>query len=79
MAFCPQCKREAMFEEAAGFRRCASCGFQFETVGGPPVLRPAGREIGVLGIIVRFMLILAGVFVVIIGIIFVGCAVALRG
>jgi len=73
VAFCPQCKSEVVFISTGNFRRCPLCGFQYETGKLPqePVETPA--VISILGILLRFFLILIAIAAVAVGIIFIGC------
>jgi len=80
IAFCPQCHNEVAFIEAGGFRRCPVCGAQYETSqAGGSKRSPSPRAVSGLWIFLRFVLIMAAIIMVVLGVLFVGCVVALRG
>jgi hypothetical protein len=80
VAFCPQCHNEVAFVQTENVRRCPICGFQFATTQ-PGVLRnyDTPRTISGFGIAIRFLLILMAIFMIGVGVLFVGCIVALKG
>jgi hypothetical protein len=80
VAFCPQCHNEVAFVQLGNARRCPICDFQYE-MSNPGVLRnyAAPRTISAFGIFVRFVLILLAIFVIGVGVLFVGCMVVLKG
>ena len=79
-AFCLQCKQEVHFIAMGKLRTCPVCAFQFETGGAlAPETSISSEAISAMGIVLRFVLILAAIVVVVIGIVFVGCAVAFKG
>ena len=80
VAFCPQCHNEVAFVQTGNVRRCPICGFQY-SITQPGVLRnyDAPRTITGLGIFIRFLLILVAIFMISVGVLFVGCIVALKG
>jgi rRNA maturation protein Nop10 len=79
LALCPNCRNEVVFEESGSERICPKCGFRF-SVSAPPRLRAAPlSEISIFGVILRFFVVVAVLVVVAIGVLFVGCALALKG
>ena len=80
LAICPQCKNEVAFVTTGGFRKCPHCGFQFAVSAAPPVLEPSHSS-DVMSV-VRVLLICLGVMgalvVVIVGVVFAGCALMMR-
>lgn len=80
IAFCPQCHNEVAFIEAANFRRCPVCGVQYESgQAGGSEGSPSTRAVSGLWIFLRFVLIMAAIIMVVLGVLFVGCVVAIRG
>jgi len=85
LQFCPRCKKDVAFVAAAGARTCPECGFQY-TVSEPPVLgslpdypdravNPLLQFVKIAGIVV---LALLGAGTLLLGVLFVGCALAVR-
>ena len=86
LQFCPRCKKDVAFVAAAGARTCPECGFQYAVSERPnPGSFPdrpdrAGNPwlqfLTIAGIVV---LALLGAGALLLGILFVGCALAFRG
>jgi hypothetical protein len=83
-AICPQCQKQVSFIKDGQFARCPECGFQYrleppriDTRGYEPE-RPAHWTDALKALAIVF-LIMAGIVVVGIGVLFAGCALALRG
>ena len=83
-AVCPRCKSEVHFERQGPVARCPLCGFQYE-LHEPPPLRsfsphaesahnPVAQFIKVAAITV---LVLLGTATLVLGVLFVGCALAI--
>jgi hypothetical protein len=79
IAFCPQCKNEVSFLPTGNLRRCPLCGFQFELGGsGAAQGTSVSSAVSGLGILLRFILILAAILMVVVGVVFVGCVAAFK-
>jgi hypothetical protein len=83
VAFCPQCHNEVAFIHEGRERRCPVCGFTFQTGVGAAsrYSLPAtgnGSASGVR-IFLIFFLILIAIAVIGLGVVYVGCAVMLKG
>lgn len=88
LQFCPRCKRDVAFETRGGAASCPACGFRYE-LSAPPhpaALGMAGDGPGggsgflqFLKLMAIALLVLMGAVAVVAGVVFVGCAVALRG
>jgi len=81
-AICPGCRNEVAFQTVDGaLRRCPVCGFQYEV--GPPRTSsesPGDPGIGsLLGAVFKVLLIMVALVVVGIGVLFAGCALAMKG
>jgi hypothetical protein len=81
-AICPGCRQEVAFQSAgATLRRCPLCGFQYEVL--PPVTssgslyEPSSGSF--LGTLFKGLLIVVVLIVVGVGVLFAGCALAMRG
>lgn len=80
IAFCPHCHNEVAFVQTGNIRRCPLCSFQFEiTQPGAIGNYDAPRTVSSFGIFVRFVLILLAIFMIGVGVLFVGCVFALKG
>ena len=85
-AFCPQCKNEVAFQKQGGAAQCPVCGFQY-ALSEPPYRGPfqPGADqtenpfVRSFKIMAVALLVLAGVGALLLGILFVGCALAVRG
>ena len=84
-AVCPQCKNEVSYRKQGRVATCPACGFHYE-LSEPPRLgqfEPAERSnnpaVQFLQIMAIALLVLMGVGAVLVGILFVGCALAFRG
>lgn len=85
-AVCPQCKNEVSFRKQGRIARCPACGFQYE-LSEPPDLgsfppgaeRPENPFLQFCKIMAVALLVLLGVGALLLGILFVGCAMAMRG
>ena len=84
-AVCPQCKQEVSFRKQGRVASCPICGFHYE-LSEPPYLgsfQPAERQDHPLAQFLKMMavvlFVLMGVGAVLVGILFVGCALAFRG
>ncbi len=85
-AVCPRCKSEVHFELQGLVARCPLCGFQYELHSPPPLgsfppdtesaRHPLAQFIKIATIVV---LVLLGIGTLVLGVLFVGCALALRG
>ena len=85
-AVCPRCKSEVHFERQGPKARCPVCGFQYELHEPPPLgslppntesaRNPLLQFIKVAAIVV---LVLLGTATLVLGVLFVGCALAARG
>ncbi len=83
LALCPQCRKEVHFRESGNSRICPNCGFAFNTSAAPPRSYLASEYsppdgLSLIGVVLRFFLVLGVIIVVAIGVIFVGCAVAFK-
>ncbi len=85
-AVCPRCKSEVHFERQGLLARCPVCGFQYEMQAAPPLgsLPPNAESernpfIAFIKVAVMVVLILLGTATLILGVLFVGCALAFRG
>jgi len=81
LAFCPRCRKETVFIEAGGYRKCSACGAQFEVTQAPfPLSASRGSEVmTVFQVLVRVVLILVALVAVGLAVLFAGCVVLLRG
>ena len=79
VAFCPQCHNEVAFVHEGNLRRCPVCGFHYETGAGAVERSASPRKVSGFGLFLRFVLILAALFMIGLGVVFVGCAIALKG
>lgn len=85
-AFCPQCKNEVAFQKQGRAAQCPVCGFQY-ALSEPPYRGPfqPGADqtenpfVRSFKIMAVALLVLAGVGALLLGILFVGCALAVRG
>jgi rubredoxin len=85
-AVCPQCKNEVHFDRQASVARCPICGFQYDLHEPPPpgsfppnaesTRNPLVQFIKVAAIV---LLVLLGTGTLVLGVLFVGCALAARG
>ena len=85
-AVCPRCKSEVQFERQGPVARCPLCGFQYELHEPPPLSsfppsaeaarNPLVQFIKVAAIVV---LVLLGTATLVLGVLFVGCALGFRG
>ena len=85
-AVCPRCKSEVHFERQGRAARCPLCGFQYELHEPPPLgsfppeaesaRNPLVQFIKVAAIVV---LVLLGTATLVLGVLFVGCALGFRG
>ena len=80
MAFCPQCQNEVAFIRAESFCTCPLCGFRYEMQhAGPSGRLGAPGWVSGIGIFLRFVLILAPIVMMFLGVAFVGCVALLKG
>lgn len=80
MAFCPRCQKEVAFIKAGSACRCPLCGFQYETQqAGRSERSVAPGVVSGIGIFLRFVLILAAIVMVFLGVAFIGCVALLKG
>ena len=85
-SLCPQCKGEVHFNRQGPVARCPRCGFQYE-LHAPPPLGPIPPNVGsARNPLVQFVrvaaiivLVLLGTATLVLGVLFVGCALAFRG
>jgi transposase-like protein len=85
-AVCPRCKSEVHFERQGPAARCPRCGFQYEMHEPPPLgsfppnaastRNPLAQFVKVAAIVV---LVLLGTGTLVLGVLYVGCALAFRG
>jgi len=84
-SLCPQCRKEVSFVKQGRLARCPACGFQYE-LSEPPYLEPfagnpnpAGNPflqfLKMAGIVV---LVVLGAGALLLGVLYVGCALAFR-
>jgi rubredoxin len=83
---CPQCKGEVHFERQGLLARCPRCGFQYELHAPPPLGSFPPNAESARNQLVEFfkvaaiiVLVLLGTATLVLGVLFVGCALAFRG
>lgn len=82
-AFCPQCKKDTTFYNSGKSVMCGDCGFKYD-VAVPPLLGPAklgkpGSVMGLLKVLTIVGVVMAGLVVIGLAVVFVGCAYIMRG
>jgi len=73
-----------VFVTTGNIRKCPACGYQFEISPqrystAPVATTTSGEWVGTFGLIIRVLLVMVAVVVVVIGVLFAGCVIALKG
>jgi uncharacterized protein (DUF983 family) len=75
-AFCPRCKKDVLFAQAGGVRRCTVCGWEFELTE-PPAPVPEWVEATVMTVghvLLRVFIILGVILLLGVAVLFATCA-----
>jgi hypothetical protein len=79
MAFCPGCRKDTLFVEAGGMRKCSVCGLQFEVSEPMPPEPPVvvSEFMDVVKVLLRVVLIIGAIIVIGFGVLYAGCALSM--
>ena len=84
-AVCPRCKSEVHFERQGLVARCPLCGFQYGLQAPPPLGSFPPNAVSARNPLVQFfkvaaiiVLVLLGAGLLVLGLLFVGCALVFR-
>ncbi len=76
-AFCPNCKKDVVFIKTERQSTCPECGFAYDISSPVGAVEESGG-MGVLGVVIRTLLIMAAIVVIGLAVAFAGCVLALK-
>ena len=75
MAFCPRCKKDVIFADAGGFRKCTVCGLQFALTEPAPEPDWVESAVMTVGHVLLRVILIAGVVILVgVAVLFASCA-----